>query len=44
VVLVNDRPDPAIGTAAARNIYSVGIDDLVSGAMASDEWPRAARV
>lgn len=36
MVLVNDRPDPAIGTAAARNIYSVGIDDLVGGAMAAD--------
>ena len=42
VVLVNDRPDPAVSTAAAQNIYSVGIDDLVGGAMAADVLVRFA--
>ena len=43
VVLVNDRPDPAVGSAAALNIYSVGIDDLVGGAMAADLLLRLAK-
>lgn len=43
VVLVNDRPDPAVGPAAARNIFSVGIDDLVGGAMAADLLLHCAR-
>jgi hypothetical protein len=43
VVLVNDRPDPGVGTAAAQNICSVAIDDLVGGAMAADLLLRCAK-
>jgi len=43
VVLVNDRPDPAVGMDVVRNICSVAVDDLVGGAMAADLLLRCAK-